>query len=303
MKAWAKQALCGSIVLAIAAARASTVTYYHNDLAGSAAAATDAGGTVLWRETYRPYGERVTKSAAASDNKVWFANRMEDAETGLLYMHARYYDPVTGVFRSPDPVLFRADNIHSFNRYAYANNNPLRYIDPNGRDALIIPTGPHSFRIEIPITFSGPGMTQTVINQITAQIESRWSGQFGDLQITTRVVDGNLNYVQLIETKTELPSGQSYVMGGNQGKWNVNEDLFRTDVAAHEAGHLMGIGDHYYWFAPMLFPESEPDYEFSNMGARIDQPATAFTLGEIFSSPRNTLMPSEDEEGAGGDSD
>jgi hypothetical protein len=92
-------------------------------------------------------------------------------------------------------------------------------------------------------------------------------------------------------------------MGGNQGKWNVNEDLFRTDVAAHEAGHLMGIGDHYYWFAPMLFPESEPDYEFSNMGARIDQPATAFTLGEIFSSPRNTLMPSEDEEGAGGDSD
>jgi len=45
-------------------------------------------------------------------------------------MQARYYDPVIGRFYSNDPIGFR--DIHSFNRYAYANNNPYKYIDPTG---------------------------------------------------------------------------------------------------------------------------------------------------------------------------
>ncbi len=46
-------------------------------------------------------------------------------------MQARYYDPVIGRFYSNDPIGFR--DIHSFNRYAYANNNPYRYTDPDGK--------------------------------------------------------------------------------------------------------------------------------------------------------------------------
>jgi uncharacterized protein RhaS with RHS repeats len=46
-------------------------------------------------------------------------------------MQARYYDPVIGRFYSNDPVGYTG-NAHSFNRYAYANNNPYRYTDPNG---------------------------------------------------------------------------------------------------------------------------------------------------------------------------
>jgi uncharacterized protein RhaS with RHS repeats len=46
-------------------------------------------------------------------------------------MQARYYDPVIGRFYSNDPVGFR--DVHSFNRYAYANNNPYKYVDPDGR--------------------------------------------------------------------------------------------------------------------------------------------------------------------------
>ena len=48
-----------------------------------------------------------------------------------MYMQARYYDPVIGRFYSNDPIGFR--DIHSFNRYAYANNNPYKYVDPDGR--------------------------------------------------------------------------------------------------------------------------------------------------------------------------
>ena len=56
--------------------------------------------------------------------------------TGLVYMQARYYDPVIGRFYSNDPLGYRG--VHSFNRYAYANNNPYKYIDPDGRDATRI---------------------------------------------------------------------------------------------------------------------------------------------------------------------
>ena len=55
-------------------------------------------------------------------------------------MQARYYDPVIGRFYSNDPVdataFLSQGNIHGFNRYTYANNNPYRYIDPNGESPL-----------------------------------------------------------------------------------------------------------------------------------------------------------------------
>jgi len=55
-------------------------------------------------------------------------------------MQARYYDPVIGRFYSNDPVgtigHFSKGNIHGFNRFAYANNNPYKYTDPDGKFAL-----------------------------------------------------------------------------------------------------------------------------------------------------------------------
>ncbi|KMT64156.1 hypothetical protein XM47_15920 [Catenovulum maritimum] len=54
-------------------------------------------------------------------------------------MQARYYDPVIGRFYSNDPVgsveFLAKGNIQGFNRYAYANNNPYKYVDPDGRAA------------------------------------------------------------------------------------------------------------------------------------------------------------------------
>jgi len=51
-------------------------------------------------------------------------------------MQQRYYDPVVGRFYGNDPVGFR--DIHSFNRFAYANNNPYIYKDPDGNDAVAV---------------------------------------------------------------------------------------------------------------------------------------------------------------------
>ena len=55
-------------------------------------------------------------------------------------MQARYYDPVIGRFYSNDPIgtlgHFSQGNVQGFNRYAYANNNPYKYTDPDGKIAI-----------------------------------------------------------------------------------------------------------------------------------------------------------------------
>jgi RHS repeat-associated protein len=120
------------------AAIADTVTYFHNDVSGSPLAATDATGNLLWKENYKPYGEKLNQAAPSTGNKIGFHGKAFDDDTGLSYMGARYYDPVLGRFMGIDPLDFREDNLHSFNRYAYANNNPYKYVDPDGKDALEI---------------------------------------------------------------------------------------------------------------------------------------------------------------------
>jgi RHS repeat-associated protein len=115
---------------------AATTTYFHNDASGSPLLATDVSGNVVWKENYRPFGEKVSNPAAASTNKIWFAGRPFDSNTGLSYMGARYYDPVIGRFVGTDPAGGNPENLHSFNRYAYANNNPYRFVDPDGHSPL-----------------------------------------------------------------------------------------------------------------------------------------------------------------------
>lgn len=52
----------------------------------------------------------------------------------MIYMQARYYDSVSAVFISADPVRPRSGSVFNFNRYIYANSNPLIRFDPDGKD-------------------------------------------------------------------------------------------------------------------------------------------------------------------------
>ncbi|WP_350585931.1 RHS repeat-associated core domain-containing protein [Pseudoalteromonas sp. RB2-MNA-CIBAN-0110] len=129
---------------------ARSVTYIHSDLLGTPIVETDEGGNVIWRDGSTPYGKAIKDSSAASTNTVGFTGHQNDRELGLTYMQARYYDPVIGRFYSNDPVGFR--DVHSFNRYTYANNNPYRYTDPNGKSAILVVPPP---TVGVPIAAGG----------------------------------------------------------------------------------------------------------------------------------------------------
>ncbi|MCC5855307.1 MAG: RHS repeat-associated core domain-containing protein [Idiomarina sp.] len=66
-----------------------------------------------------------------------YTGHMEDEDLQLTYMQQRYYDPLIGRFYANDPVGFQVNNPMMFNRYAYANNNPYKYIDPDGREVKL----------------------------------------------------------------------------------------------------------------------------------------------------------------------
>ncbi len=112
-----------------------TITYIHTDVSGSPLAATNEAGNVVWKENYRAYGERQLEQPGSEGQGQWFHGKEADAATGLQYFGARYYDPAVGRFMGVDPVGFQEDSLHSFNRYAYGNNNPVRYLDPDGMQA------------------------------------------------------------------------------------------------------------------------------------------------------------------------
>jgi len=124
-------------VVSHAASATTTDIYYHNDLAGTPLAATDAGGNPLWRQGYKPYGERLDPKAPA-EQQPWFTGKAHVEAAGLSYYGARWYDPQLGRFMGVDPKGFGEENVHSFNRYAYANNNPYRFVDPDGRQAAAL---------------------------------------------------------------------------------------------------------------------------------------------------------------------
>jgi RHS repeat-associated protein len=116
-------------------ATADKVTYVHTDVLGSPVAETDESGNIIWTEHYSPFGEKVDNSEESIDNSVGYTGHQYDSDTGLTYMQARYYDPVIGRFYSNDPVGFTG-NIHTFGRYTYGNNNPYKYVDPDGRSSI-----------------------------------------------------------------------------------------------------------------------------------------------------------------------
>src|SRR5205823_1374294 len=107
----------------------STVYYYQQDQLGSTRAMTDASGSVVATYTFDAYGN-ITSQTGNVSNPFLYSGQYRDAESGLYYLRARYYDPTTGQFLSRDPMLNR-----TWMPYSYAANDPANLTDSSGLDA------------------------------------------------------------------------------------------------------------------------------------------------------------------------
>jgi RHS repeat-associated protein len=109
----------------------NAMRYQHADAQGSIVAQTNATPGIIERTAYSSWGAPLNHD---NDDEPGYTGQLQDSLTGLTYMQQRYYDPEAGRFLSADPVQ-TDDKGGNFNRYWYANDNPYRYTDPDGRES------------------------------------------------------------------------------------------------------------------------------------------------------------------------
>ena len=106
--------------------------YYHPDHLGSSSYITNWDGEVMQHIEYVPYGEVFIEERNNTWNTPYLFNAKElDEETGMYYYGARYYEPRLSLWISTDPMEEKYSNISS---YCFVNNNPVIFIDPDGKD-------------------------------------------------------------------------------------------------------------------------------------------------------------------------
>lgn len=107
----------------------NTATYLLADQQGSTRLLTDSDGDVVGTYTYDPWGMPSTHTGGTTS--LQYDGEQADPESGLIYLRARYYDPSTGQFLTPDPRF-------TFNRrpYLFASDNPINFADPTGEVSL-----------------------------------------------------------------------------------------------------------------------------------------------------------------------
>ena len=109
------------------------VEYLHKDQLGSIKLITAADGTLVKTSTYAPFGEAFDEmlSLTRADETKGFIGERFDADAGLQYLNARYYDPRLGLFIQPDWLNPTQQGVGT-NRYSYSFNDPVNLSDPNG---------------------------------------------------------------------------------------------------------------------------------------------------------------------------
>jgi len=111
----------------LAMLRSGATSYYHADGLGSISSLSNAAGSIANTYTYDSFG-KLTASTGSLVNPFQYTARESDAETGLYYYRARYYDSSLGHFLSEDPIRYSG----GIDFYVYAKNNPITLSDPFG---------------------------------------------------------------------------------------------------------------------------------------------------------------------------
>lgn len=118
-------------LLSTGPAAAASRLYPLTDALGNVRFVVNASGQFVAKYAYDPFGNVRRKDGTAT-SPVTFAAEQSDAETGLTFLRARYYDPATGRFISRDPLVGPLGLPVSQNPYAYALGNPVNVRDPSG---------------------------------------------------------------------------------------------------------------------------------------------------------------------------
>jgi RHS repeat-associated protein len=151
--------------------RNNDLYFYHTDHLGSTNVLTDGYGEIYEHLEFFAFGETWVGERATSNSTPYLFTSKELDETGLYYIHARYFDPRTSVWQSVDPAFGRGEyfptmpteeeelaefqqnpfgywqdklpgmggvfNALNLGVYSYSHQNPVKLSDPDGNNPII----------------------------------------------------------------------------------------------------------------------------------------------------------------------
>jgi RHS repeat-associated protein len=189
-----------------------TVTYSHTDMRGTPVVETNAAGTPSPDRTIlAPYGAPYSGVYREGPS---FTGHATDATTGLSYMQQRYYDPIAARFLSVDPI--GVDSM-SFGRYWYANNNPMSFVDPDGRNPVAVGVGACAASVSCGLLVAGAVATVTApaSDYVANKISSNWTaGTISNLGWRGAAVYSEQNGESASDAGDGNPSGECVSCGG-----------------------------------------------------------------------------------------
>ncbi len=278
--------LIGEYSTVVADAEDAKVAYLTADHLGSPRINTDRDGKVTARHDYHPFGEEIitaqrTSHAEYTPDSVrkQFTGYERDDESQLDFAETRSHGPAVGRFFSADDFAndSQVADPSSWNKYAFVRNNPLKYLDHDGRKATIsIQTDEEKktvrIKIKASIVFYGEGgISMKKVNEAAKKaadnIANGWAGTsekdgmkvIVDTEITwaTKATKeeadalGYQNVIGFVDGDADSSANSRTWSGGldvisdvpDRGRWNINS--VDTAVPQHEFGHLMGVWDQY----------------------------------------------------------
>ena len=183
--------------------KGGTTYFIHADWLGSERARTTAAGAAYETCTSLPFGDWLT-CTGGDPSPMHFTAKERDSESGLDNFGARYDSSSMGRFMSPD-AFYKDSHVgdpQSWNEYAYARNNPLRYVDPTGENATVSTScttdanNHQTCNVNISASiaiYAAPGsnLTPDQLNQaagtIQNSIQNAWTGSFNQDGVTYNV--------------------------------------------------------------------------------------------------------------------
>jgi RHS repeat-associated protein len=158
----------------IAVTKGGSTFFYHQDGLGTVTDLTDSAGATAKSYAYDAYGTIVDQTGTV-EQPYTYTGREFDAETGLYYYRARYYDPANGRFLQKDPLGFMGKDV---NLYRYVHSNPANQTDPAGLGPIsftactILNTGKqlNDLRRDLNLLDESTQLTREMLARVEAEI-------------------------------------------------------------------------------------------------------------------------------------